>query len=139
MHRDVKPANVLITAENQVKLLDFGLAHLSGRTRITDSDQRLGTAGYMSPEQVRGRTIDRRTDLWGLGVLLYEMLTGRRPFRGRSEMSTLGAIVHEEPISLRDRRPALSTPLAQIVRRCLAKIPDRRYDSAGALRTISRR
>lgn len=133
VHRDVKPANVLVTTQNQVKLLDFGLAHLAKRSRITESGRRLGTAAYMSPEQAEGREVGPEADLWALGTVLYEMLAGRRPFCAGRETAVLHAVLYEEPSSLKEHRPDVPPALAQIVRRCLAKDPGRRYGSAGEL------
>jgi serine/threonine-protein kinase len=133
VHRNVKPANVMVTGEGQVKLLDFGLAHLAERSRITESGRRLGTAAYMSPEQAEGREVGPEADLWALGTVLYEMLAGRRPFCAGRDTAVLHAVLYEEPSSLEEHRPDAPPALAQIVRRCLAKVPGRRYGSAGEL------
>ena len=133
VHRDVKPANVMVTTGEEVKLVDFGLAHLAERSRITESGRRLGTAAYMSPEQAEGQEVGPETDLWALGTVLYEMLAGRRPFCAGRETAVLHAVLYEEPSSLEEHRPDIPPALAQIVRRCLAKDPGRRYGSAGEL------
>ncbi len=126
VHRDVKPGNVMLTADGGVKLLDFGLAKVADVT-LTRPGTTPGTVAYMSPEQVRGEPVDARTDLWSLGVVLYEMLTGVRPFRGESDRVLLGRIPHEEPEPLCDLRPEAPGPLARIVERLLRKYPDARH------------
>src|ERR1035438_6818497 len=136
VHRDLKPANIMVTRDGRVKILDFGLA-LRQRTSqdsttmdMTDEGTVLGTAGYMSPEQVRGEAVDHRSDLFSFGVILYEMLGGKRAFAGASSVEVMHAILKEEPPEL----PA-SVPLAlsRIVRRCLEKEPARRFQSAADL------
>jgi len=134
VHRDVKPANVMVTGEGRVKLLDFGLARLAEATRLTEAGQQVGTASYMSPEQVEGKEAGPAADLWALGALLYEMLAGEPPFEGERQTAILHAVVHEEPASLTERRPEVPAALAQVAGRCLEKDPAGRYSSAAALR-----
>ena len=131
IHRDVKPANLILT-EGGVRIVDFGLAKtLDGE--LTRTGTRMGTVAYMSPEQTQGRRVDERTDVWSLGVVLYEMLTGRRPFKGGSDQAVIHAILHEDPPSVEEMVPDISSGVASLVRRALARDPDRRYPSAEAL------
>jgi serine/threonine-protein kinase len=131
IHRDIKSANVMITKSGLVKVMDFGLAKLAGSSMITQMGTTLGTINYMSPEQSRGENVDYRTDLWSLGVILYEMLTGKPPFRGDYEQAVIYSILNEppKPINLTDAPPQLQL----VVDKLLHKIPDERYQSAGEL------
>ena len=143
VHRDIKPENLMVTAQGLVKILDFGLAKPiaagpSDPTTMQVSDTStspgtvLGTAGYMAPEQVRGRAADARSDLFALGCVLYEMVTGQRAFKGESPVETMAMILHEEPsYSLPGRE--IPAELARVVRRCLEKDPRARPLSARAL------
>jgi serine/threonine protein kinase len=144
-HRDLKPANVIVTPENRVKVLDFGLAklRLDGDSRTianqptalaTAEGHILGTVAYMSPEQAEGRAIDERSDLFSLGVILYEMATGERPFTGDTPVSILSSIIKDTPPAVHDVRPDLPGALTRIVRRALVKDVDHRYQSAKDLR-----
>jgi serine/threonine protein kinase len=127
IHRDVKPSNIMIAADDRVQVLDFGLARLTGYAEVTLSGEILGTAEYMSAEQAQGQPVDARTDVWSLGVVLFEMLTGQRPFDRDSITAVLYAIVNETPPDLRDLDPKLPEALSAILTRALAKRREDRY------------
>lgn len=137
VHRDLKPENIFITADERVKILDFGLAKcrsLSQRddesSTATTSGIIVGTVGYASPEQLRGGAVDGRSDLFSVGVVLYEMLAGVAPYRRESAIETLHAILKEQPVPLRRRKRQIPGDLEAIVLRCLEKAPDSRFQSA---------
>jgi hypothetical protein len=132
VHRDLKPGNVMLLPDGTVKILDFGLAKARDQS-VSETGARFGTVSYMSPEQIRGVAVDGRADLWAIGVVLYEMLTGRKPFGGDHDISVAHAILHEEPISISTLRDDLSAPLEDLVLRLLEKDPSKRYANAGEL------
>jgi eukaryotic-like serine/threonine-protein kinase len=134
MHRDLKPANAIILPDGGLKILDFGIARVTDATRTTAHGM-LGTVPYMAPEQVRGEEVDVRADLWALGVLLYEMLTGRRPFEGAHEIAIAHAIVHSDPVPPSALRPEIWPELDALVLRLLTRKPGRRPASAEAVMT----
>lgn len=127
IHRDIKPANVIITHEGVVKIVDFGLARFVDDTRITHTGIAVGTLQYMSPEQVRGKQIDHRTDIWSVGVLLYEMVSGRLPFSSTTEVGVIQSIINEEPTSIRTHQPNIPEKLEKVIRKTLSKPPQDRY------------
>ncbi len=129
IHRDIKPGNIAITRDGTVKILDFGLATLAGASRLTQTDSTSGTVAYMSPEQARGDGVDTRTDLWSLGVVMFEMLTGELPFRGDNAQAVIFSLLNREPRKVSSVRE-LSPVLVRIVERALAKDPASRYQTA---------
>ncbi len=125
IHQDVKPENIMITGETLVKIIDFGIAKLISKNEEKTDKKTIGTIAYMSPEQLNQNAVDQRTDIWTLGVVLYEMLSGHQPFQGEYEEAIIYSVINEKP----DTIPGLPERLQNIVFKCLVKDPDKRYQT----------
>ena len=132
-HRDIKPENVMVDAKGHVTIMDFGLAQLSESSRLTRTDETVGTVAYMSPEQTQGSGVDHRTYIWSLGVVIYEMVTGEKPFKGAYDKAVMYSILNEEHEPITAVRAGVPMELEVFVGKCLAKDPADRYDSASDL------
>ncbi len=130
VHRDIKPANIIVDAKGHATIMDFGLARLTEASRLTKVDTAMGTVAYMSPEQGQGMEVDSRSDLWSLGCVLYEMVSGQRPFQGQYDQALLYEICHEEPAALTGLRTGVPVELEFVVGKCLSKDRDDRYQTA---------
>lgn len=133
LHRDIKSANIMVTMEGQVKLMDFGLAHLEERSQLTRTGTTMGTLAYSSPEQISGRTVDRRSEIFSLGVVFYELLTGGLPFKASSEAEIIFSIINNEPEKLSELREDVPELLETLVSRMMEKDSELRYQNCGEL------
>ena len=133
VHRDIKSSNIMCSADGRVKIMDFGLAKIQGNSDMTQRGTTLGTTSYMSPEQFHGDNVDERSDIWSMGVLLYEMLTGTMPFSGAYEQAVMYSIINEEPSDVQNLRDDIPNSLKEVINKCLRKDPENRYQTAEEL------
>ncbi len=133
VHRDIKPSNLMVTTDGAIKIIDFGLARLTDATRITQKGAAVGTVAYMSPEAARGKDVDERSDVWSLGVVFYEILTGRHPFGGKSAGATVHAVLYDDIPPIRKYREDVPETLERIVARALDKDRDKRTSGAAEM------
>lgn len=134
VHRDLKPENIMVTSEGTIKLMDFGVASLESSATLTKEETALGTAFYMSPEEVAGKKADPKSDIFAMGIILYELLAGKRPFRGDHPMAVMYAIVNESPLPLEEIADDLPEGLKAILARALEKDPEMRFPDAASFR-----
>jgi serine/threonine protein kinase len=133
VHRDIKSENIMVNSKNQVKVMDFGLAKLRGSLKLTRTASTIGTLAYMAPEQIQGGEVDARSDIFSFAVVLFEMFTGRLPFRGEHEAAMVYSIVNEEPEAIQRHRPEISTEMVHIIEKALEKNPADRFQSAAEM------
>jgi serine/threonine protein kinase len=133
IHRDIKSSNIMVSEDGRATIMDFGIAKSIHQTHATRHGTKLGTIGYMSPEQTRGDRVDHRTDIWSLGVLLYELIAGQRPFRGDYDEAVIYSIMNEDPEPLVRIAPDEPPEIWLAIQRAIAKKPDDRYQSAAEM------